>query len=800
MMLRAIFFLFLTTLSPRVFGDADQVLNTNCPYDQPASDLEVSNYQEVSSSEEEVAETSLPDHDEVAAQSNPRPRAKHSRIKRSPDKIQGAEIQDVPEQNAIYYRTEKPLPAVKPTPFVEGRVSSSQTPSEGIAGVEEGAPIQNVTACPGQQEGYTVNFEDICVIQLIRFISQISDINFVYDSRDLADIKITIVSEEPSTVHDLMGTLLQILRMRGLNVVEQGKNILIHNEASNIAKVSTIITDDNVAEACKSAVITRVFRVFNVMPDKAAVVIRPLLSKSAVVDVLNESHHIVISDITSNVDKVAELLTALDTPNASLDIDEYLVNSSNPDILAAYANEILAPLMTETQIKLIPQPAAGKIFIVSTPYLIQRAKVVLTSLDSSQITEAIDLPPTAMANNVFYVYKLQYRNGQDIADAVHDMGVNLQYNGVGNTELISAIYSIQWIDVNNSIVITGTQEAIDKVVALIEDLDTAPDQVYIEVLIIDTTIQNALNFGVEWIALANEQSKLAFATGLLSSGDQLLSGARNALASPPPNAARGAAAGTGDVPLSAPGFGLGIVGNVIRHNGEAILTLAALVNALETDQDSVIVLNPRIMTEDTREANFFVGQNIPYQTTNTIVRDTGSVTQNLQYEDIGIQLRVKPQVGPDRMVTMDIDQAISDVQSSSAVVNVGGTTGNQVLLAPTTNKILATTRVHVPDGCFLVMSGHIRDDAEYTRTGIPCLGTLPLIGPAFSNTVESRKKRNMLMFIQPHVVRNCREGIRLTNQEGYNYNWESHPSSIIDCEPRRAPECETCPPMPCPCR
>ncbi len=781
MMSRAFFLLLLITLF-------------QCGYSEVGAGVQVSDIKEL-----EI------DSEEVAAQVNERPRTKHNRILRKQQNGGATKSSNpanaFPPAKSTLFPTEKPVPPSKPADLTPP--PSESPPPE--SGEVEPAPSPEITdvvgPCPNQQEGYTVNFEDICVVQLIRFISQISDINFIYDSKDLADIKITIVSEEPATVHDLMGTLMQVLRMRGLNVIEQGKNILIHNETSNIGKVSTIITDDNIQEACYSSVVTRVFRLYNITPDKVAVIIKPLLSKNAIVEVLNETRHLIVSDITANVDKIGDLLVALDTPNASLDIGEYAVQGSNPDILVAYAKEIMAPMMVENPIQMIPQPAAGKIFIVTTPYLLQRTIQVLQSLDASEITEAMDLPPTAMANNVFYVYKLQYRNGQDIADAVHDIGVNLQYNGVANTELISAIYSIQWIDVNNSIVITGTQEAIDKVVALIEDLDTAPDQVYIEVLIIDTTIQNSLNFGVEWIALANEQSKLAFASGLVTGQtDPLVQGARAALSSPPPNAARGGAPGTGgDVPSPA-GFGFGIVGNIIRHHGQAILTLGALVNALETDQDTVIVLNPRIMTEDTREANFFVGQNIPYQTTNTIVRDTGSVTQNLQYEDIGIQLRVKPQVGPDRIVTMDIDQAISDVASASAVVNVGGTTGNQVLLAPTTNKILATTRVHVPDGCFLVMSGHIRDQASYVRSGIPCLGTLPLFGPAFSNTTETRVKRNLVMFIQPHVVHNIKEGLRLTNQEGYNFNWDSHPSSIIDCEPRKAPECETYPPLPCPCR
>lgn len=659
--------------------------------------------------------------------------------------------------------------------------------------------------CPqGVPEGYTVNFEDVNVDQLIRFISQIAGINFVYDSKDLKGIKVTIVSDEPASVDDLMASLLQILRMNNLSVVEQGRNVLIYRDQS-LAKVSTVVTDENLGQTGNVPVVTRVFRLYNLSPEKVSNIIRPLLSKDAIVEESPETRHLIVSDITVNVNKIAELLTALDTPNAALDIAEYQVKSAYPAVLVTYAKEIMGPLAQDNPIQFIAQPSAHKIFIVSTPYLISKALHVLCSLDLPEITEASDISPAHVAGNTFFVYKLKYRPGREIAQALRDIGANLRYMSSSNVDLISVIYSIQWIEANNSIVLSGTQEAVDKVKKLIDDLDIAPKQVYIEVLIIDTTIANSLTFGVEWVALANEQNKLAFASGFLNDPPTtaptsgltgtnqapLYGGARSAMSSPPPNAARGGQPGTGgDVPLTS-GFGLGIVGNILRHNGQNFLTLGALVSALETDADTIIVLNPRIMVQDTYEANFFVGRNIPYQTTSTIVRDTGSVTQNLQYEDIGVQLRVVPHIGPNNIVTLRIDQAVSEVVSStSTIASVGQ--GPTLLLAPQTTKTLATTRVHVPDGCFLVMSGHIRDQMTCAKRGIPCLGSLPLLGSAFSRTEETREKRNLIMFIRPRVITNTEEGVDLTNLEGYEYNWESHPSSIETCPPKRAPEWESC--------
>lgn len=644
------------------------------------------------------------------------------------------------------------------------------------------------------REGYTVNFNDIPVTQLIRFITQISDVNFVYDEKDLEKAKITIISDEPTSVHDLLASLFKVLRMHGLSVVEEGRNIIISKVAADLAKVSTIITDDNLLDAKSSPIVTRVFRLYNITPGTVSKIIKPLLSKDAIVEESNETHHLVVSDVTSNIEKIGTLLQALDAPNQSMEVAEYQVKSAYPSVLATFAREILAPIAQNNPIQLIAQPSARKIFIISSPFLINKALQVLDSLDLPEITEVAELPPSEVEGNSFYVYKLKYRDGMEIAQGIKDIGSNLRAMSSANLDLISAIYSIQWIEVNNSLVISGTPAAVNKVVELINDLDTAPKQVYIEVLILDTTLSNSLTYGVEWIALANEQDKLAFASGLLNASTgqaPLFSGARNALHSPPPDAARGGAPGTGgDIPLQAAEFGLGIIGNIIRHNGQSFLTLGALVHAIENDGETLVILNPKIMAQDTREANFFVGQNIPYQTTSTVVRDTGSVTQNIQYEDIGVLLRVTPQVGPRNIVTLQIDQAVSDIVTSTATIStVGGTTS---LLAPTTNKTLTTTRVHVPDGCFLVMSGHIREDKTIARRGIPCLGTLPLIGPAFSTTTDIRTKRNLLMFLRPRVITNVTEGSKLTNDQGRDYNFETDPASLDLIGPARAPECESC--------
>ena len=679
---------------------------------------------------------------------------------------------------------------------------------------EAGLKLYPKPSCPSSggrgapPDGFTINFDNISIVQLIQFISKISGSNFIYNAADLRGpdgqpLTITIVSEDPASVDDLSAALLQVLKMNNLSVTEQGNNVLIYRN-QNMSKVSRVITDNNVDEACGNAVITRVFQLYNVDPTKIAAIVKTLVSPEANVEPSNETRHLIVTDITANVNKISDLLQALDTPQLSVDVFEYAIQSNaDPICLAGHAREILEPLAVGATFSITPEATSQKIFIVSTPFIIEKARRILASLDMDGISCLEPLPPpiTELKNNSFYMYKLKYQNGQDIAFALHEIGINLQSTGVSNIDFVNTIFSVQWLPVNNSIVIAGTDDSIQKVVALIDDLDTLPKQVYLEVLILDTTLSNSLDFGVQWIALGDEQNKLAYGTGLLSNAApgsnfqanarDIAGGVNNVTKGPPavPNPGNNLplpvpASLVGIVPSAATSaFGLGIVGNILRHNGRSFLTLGALISALDEEADSSIVLNPKIMVEDTQPANFFVGQNIPYQTTSTVIQQTGSVTQNIQYEDIGIDLQITPTISPDNMVTLLINQTVASIDSIPGASN----------LTPVTNKILATTRVHVPDGTFLVMSGHISDEVNYIRSGIPCLGTLPLIGPVFSRTIEQRRKRNLIFFIRPQVVTSPEGGVRLSDEEGYQHNWDSNPCSIFDCGPIQAPECQIFP-------
>jgi type III secretion protein C len=159
-------------------------------------------------------------------------------------------------------------------------------------------------------------------------------------------------------------------------------------------------------------------------------------------------------------------------------------------------------------------------------------------------------------------------------------------------------------------------------------------------------------------------------------------------------------------------------------------------------------MTPKIVTEENVPAQVFVGRNIPYPI-QSISNDLGNViTNNFDYRDVGTLLRVTPLIGDNDVITMQIEQELTNVITATSVLP--GT--NQVVVGPTTNKTKTTTKVHVPDGFFIIISGQILQETIKNRTQVPCLGSIPIIGAAFSSLGNQDNKNNLLIFIRPSII------------------------------------------------
>lgn len=334
---------------------------------------------------------------------------------------------------------------------------------------EEGN-MENASSSSSSQEGYTINYQTVSILEYLRFASKICKINFIYEETDL-NFNVTIVSDEPITAKNVMATLVQILRIHGLMLLEQDNSLVIHKSA-DVKQMATLVTETQ--KDGMSPIVTRIFRIKNANPDSVATIIRPMISTSALLEVSPETRQLILTDITANVDKVAMLIENLDSPYSILDIKTYEAKHLSTLGLVDLAVQIMSPIAFGNPFLLVPQDLTNKIFIVSTPELTERALNVLTTLDTPPKKEIADA--RKLKNENIYVYKVLHRSGSDILQGLKSIASNLESSGMPDPDLIDTIDSAKWIRESNSIMLVGSKDSVDKVKEFLTSLDVTPSQ------------------------------------------------------------------------------------------------------------------------------------------------------------------------------------------------------------------------------------------------------------------------------------------------------------------------------------
>lgn len=369
----------------------------------------------------------------------------------------------------------------------------------------------------------------------------------------------------------------------------------------------------------------------------------------------------------------------------------------------------------------------------------------------------------------FFVYKLQYHEGPEIEEALKKIAADLRSQPDAPLKLINAIQSLQWVKATNSLLCSSDAGTLQKLNKLVESLDIPLRQVFIEVLVIETDVKKGMEFGLQWAAGGQFSNKMGFGLGNFSPSHgqpgAFASTMQGINATNPPT-------GLGQIPL-VPGFDLGVIGDVIMHKGKSYFSLGSLVSALQVDGTSTIVLNQKIITQDNKNSTIFVGDNIPF--TGSIVQTVGQsqqTTANIEYRDIGVSLSITPRLGEGDVITLSLNEEITE-----SVDNEPMSTSTSVNGIRTTKTNMAT-HVHVPDKHFLVLSGMIRNSKAQHKAGLPCLGGLPVIGAAFSKTKKHDEKRNVIIFVRPHIINSFQDYQRLTEGQEEIHRNQANPQDF----------------------
>ncbi len=695
----------------------------------------------------------------------------------------------------------------------------------------------NKTANNYSANDVSISFNNVAIIEYIRFISRISGKNFIFDDQDL-QFNVTIVTEEATSIANLMSALLQELRIRDLSLIEQGNNIIIHRNAAVRAPARIVSEGEGVISSRESELVTRIFRLNALDPQQASEIIKPLLSDSALVEVLRNTNTIVITDLVTTINKIAQLISSLDAPNSGVTMGQYVVRNGFADSLIDVVVRLLQPIAQGNPFTLVPNSPTNSIFIVSNPFIVEKALAILENIDSNTATnqtisienlrpsnkpfrasgvgpngepgegfenlpqrpnlenlpgrpgrpgtlESSDAPfspdifdeshnfmpgelsPASqwsegiplgrVERTLFEIYKLHYRRGDQIEIALRKIANSLRLTGSANVDLVSAINSTQWIESSNALIFTGTASAIGQVKHLVTELDTPLRQVFIEMLILEANVVDALSYGVEWDTIFGGGSVIG-AQNYAGLGG-LLTTAANAIANTDVGAGADVAniiADASSVPAQTPqllfgnsGYTANIIGTHLTHHGTRFNSIGALIKAIHTNSKTRILMNPKIVVEDNTTAEVFVGGVDRYKT-QSLSNDLGSIiTNNFQFMDVGTLLRVTPLISNDGVITLDI---LQETTNQEPTANTGNINQVDVNLVRVLSKTRTVTKVHVPNGFFVILSGMIEDQEIRAIDRIPCLGGIPIIGGAANSKANGDNKRNLMLFIRPLIV------------------------------------------------
>jgi general secretion pathway protein D len=640
------------------------------------------------------------------------------------------------------------------------------------------ATTQPVAAQDPASNQATLNFVGADIESVVKAIGHYTGTTFIIDPRVKGTIN--LVSEKPVTKNQALSLLASSLRLQGYAMVTVGNLTKVVPEADAKLQAGPIqggtVRGDQIA--------TQIFRLNYESAATLVPVLRPLISPNNTISANPTNNSLVITDYADNLRRLAKIIASLDGPS-SADLDVVPIRYAIASDIAVMVNRLLDTGGSANagnasadagRISLLADPRTNSV-IVRAPSLARSnlAKSLIAKLDQQ----------TAMPGNVHVVYlknaeaarlaqTLRAVIASDSAtsgttqsttpQANQNPNTNTSTNSSGTAGLQAPPSSpapqqgplptggpggfIQADPATNALIITASEAVYRNLRTVIDQLDARRAQVYVESLIVEVSSKKAAELGVQWAGLSGDSSsayRVGTITGFSSAGNNLINIAAARLAS------NTAAAGTAATTLTPPGNGISL-GLFRQVAGQ--LTLGAIAHALESDSGANILSMPNLITLDNEEARIIVGQNVPFVTGQYTTQASGGAAgvnpfQTVERRDIGLSLRVRPQVSEGGTVKMAIYQETSAIQD---VTNAAGII---------TTKRAIDTNVLVDDGQIVVLGGLMDDNLQDGEEKVPGLGDVPIIGNLFKYRTRSRTKTNLMVFLRPTVIRTSDQSVNV---------------------------------------
>ncbi|HEY6136087.1 MAG TPA: type II secretion system secretin GspD [Rubrivivax sp.] len=636
----------------------------------------------------------------------------------------------------------------------------------------------------------TVNFVNADIEAVTRAFGAMIERQIAVDPRVKGNI--TVYSDQPLSVREAYLSYLSALRGLGFTMVENGGLLKVVPEAD--AKLQAGTVSVGAATMRGDQVLTQIFTLRHENPNNMVPILRPLISANNTINVNPGTSSLVITDYADNLQRLAKIIAALDQPAhtdfeivplkhaVATDIAQLVQRLADGGSGAVTAVPGAPPPGGATTV--IPDGRSNSL-IVRAPNAARLAHVLATidkldrEVKGAGATGNIWVVhlKNADATKLATVLRASFGGGGGTGGgsssgpggSAAGAGLGLGGTGAGtgattgtqagqtgaasaqSTAPIAASAQpstggfVQADPSTNSLIITATEPFYRQVRAMIDQLDTRRAQVYIESLIVEVKGDNAADFGFQWQGVIGKEGDSTIIPGGTNFGI-----VGNILGISAAAAAGNAAAATA---LLGEGLNIGVVRNFGGTYG-----LAAIAKMLQSQTSTNIVSTPNLITLDNEEAKIVVGANVPFitgQYSNTGGAG-GAVNpfQTIERQDVGLTLRIRPQIGEGGSVRMKIFQ-----ESSQIDARVAPGTSNA---GPSTSKRSIESNVVVDDGTILVLGGLIEDKFEETRSQVPLLGDIPYIGGLFRSSTRTKQRTNLMVFLRPVVMRDSETANRLS--------------------------------------
>jgi len=591
--------------------------------------------------------------------------------------------------------------------------------------------IEKKASDPNKERFITINFNDVDIAVFIRYISETLNKNFIIDER-VKGKKVTIISPSRISMTEAYKVFESVLEVHGLATVESGEMIkIIPAPDAKTKNIETRLKEEGVVE---DKIVTQIISLKYADPNEIKTLLTPLVSKNSSMLSYAPTNMLIVTDVFSNIKKLLRILDVIDVSGIGQEITLIPVEYADASTLIGLLDSVFKEAQSKkaksnvgNKIKLVADDRTNTVIVLASNVNTVRVRKLIGMLDR-------EIP---LGNEKFHVYYLENATAEDLVAVLKAIpqtkDQTKKTKGKKTAPIIPADISMTADKATNSLIIMAEKSDYTVLEEIIRKLDIPRSMVYIECLIMEVTVTKNFNLGTEWLAgdrehFRNNRLEGAAGGGLITSGNL-------------------ATVSSGSFP---PGFSLGVFSQPIKIGEVEFPTLGAIVNMYQADSDVHILSTPQLLTTDNEEASITVGQNVPYQT-RTSTSDSSDTYNSYEYKDVGISLKITPQISKNRRIRLKISQETSRLIQS----------GEEVNLQPKTYKRSIDTTVVINDKNTVVIGGLIDDSFSETEFKIPCLGDIPLFRYLFGTFGSGGEKTNLYVFITPHVVQNPEDAEKL---------------------------------------